>query len=198
MKLSFTLFVIPRTKKTSNIVPVAQIMKTGLGRVLPSPAFTEMFKAAKPHIRKIRSDFIKQGIEMPVMAPVTIEAHFYREKNSGDWSGFTQALGDILQWKDSVGPQCVNCGCMAKDHIKRFCPTGRAGGYRRPPGVKNSITYHGLIGDDRQIQHWDGTRLHVDRDRPRIEVKIEILPAPELAQMSFEDDDGPEDGINGN
>lgn len=38
------------------------------------------------------------------------------------------------------------------------------------------ITHLGLITDDRWIRDWDGSRLHLDRARPRIEVAIEILP----------------------
>lgn len=33
----------------------------------------------------------------------------------------------------------------------------------------------GIIRDDSQIASWDGTRLLIDRDRPRIEIEIKVI-----------------------
>lgn len=46
----------------------------------------------------------------------------------------------------------------------------------------------GLIADDAQIVHWDGSRLEVDREYPRVELEITetaVLPSLEIKRASF-------------
>ncbi len=165
-------------------------------RILPSEAFTTMFRECKPHITKLRKDFAAVGVPMPIADPVCISAQFYRKQNSGDWNGFTQALGDILEWHSSIKPDCLNCECPAVAHKGGHCPTGRAGGYKRPPGAKDNKVYKGLIQNDVLIRHWDGTRLHVDHKHPRIEVCLEILPPDDGDQLALVPDEPDEQEID--
>jgi hypothetical protein len=196
MKLRFTLFCIPRTKKNHpQLVPASQI-QGGMARILPSKAFSVMFKAAKPHITKLRKDFAARGVTIPIEAPVAISAQFYRKQRSGDWDGFVAGLLDMLQWKDSIKPDCENCECRASEHAKGFCPTGKAGGYRRAQGAKNTYVYRGLIQDDIQVRHMDGTRLHVDHKNPRIEVCIERLPRDDGDQLALAPDEPDEQELD--
>ena len=44
--------------------------------------------------------------------------------------------------------------------------------YRGMKQIREGI---GIIQDDRQIVHWDGTRLAVDRENPRVEVEVILL-----------------------
>ncbi len=77
----------PRTKKTSN-----RVVRAGaFTKVLPSAAYVSYERAAVPQLRA-------QHCGMPVYRePVHVRATFYREKNLGDWTGYAQALGDILE-----------------------------------------------------------------------------------------------------
>lgn len=42
-------------------------------------------------------------------------------------------------------------------------------------GIADWMQDVGIIEDDDQIEHWDGSRRHVDKTRPRIEVSIQII-----------------------
>ena len=39
----------------------------------------------------------------------------------------------------------------------------------------------GILANDKQIRHWDGTRVHVAAEEPRITVRLWFLSAPEKA-----------------
>ncbi len=43
---------------------------------------------------------------------------------------------------------------------------------QEPHGKRGGL---GIILDDKQIQHWDGTRLDKDKGNPRIEVTVHII-----------------------
>ena len=135
---SFVIPATPRTKKTSQrITAYGQACscchKKPYIKVMPSEAF-EGFRKDCVSL----APFVRAGIaaDLPITAPVAIEARIYRDANRGDWTGYMQALADVLQ----------------QSH----------GGM-------------GIIADDRQIQHWDGSRLEVDRQNPRIEVRLEVF-----------------------
>lgn len=108
----------PRTKKTHNQV----IQVRGRSVVLPSAAFRKWEVAAHRSVRGMKY--------LPIHEPVSCRALFYRDRLSGDATGFYQALGDFLQ----------NAG---------------------------------FIVNDKQIEHWDGSRLLKDATNPRIEVVLE-------------------------
>lgn len=137
----------PRTKKTSN--RIVQIRSKSGGRsftkILPSEAFEGWFKSAMTHAPLIRARVARAGVQLPITAPVQVSAAFYRERLSGDLTGFMQALADWLQEP------------------------------RRSESGKTTRQGAGIISDDSQIVSWDGTKLLKDASRPRIEVEITIV-----------------------
>jgi hypothetical protein len=156
MVITLTIPVAPRTKKTSN-----RIVRFGRAkehvRVLPSLQFEEFFEKCmllKPRIMaalsspRVTGQRVCDGV-LPLAAPVSVCATFYRDRNVGDWTGYVQALGDVLQ-AEIIRPDAKG----------------------RPKLVRDGL---GIIKDDRQIIHWDGTRLDVDRANPRIEVEVRVL-----------------------
>ena len=60
--------------------------------------------------------------------------------------------------------------------------TGDLVGYEEALGdwLQEKRNGAGLIRDDRQIASWDGSRLFVDRDRPRIEIEIRQMEEPQM------------------
>ena len=103
-------FVIPgppRTKKTSN--RVISIPKKGAHRcarcghmpgfpkVLPSEAYEQWEAAAVLHCAIIKAALRSVGVELPITAPVSVDAQIYRDRNVGDVCGYQQAIGDMLQ-----------------------------------------------------------------------------------------------------
>lgn len=141
MPLRFTIFAIPRTKKTSSRL-------VGLGKkcfacgkrahvkILPSEAFEVFEQTAVLQGMVLTGKIHALGQHLPIEGPVHVKALFYRDANRGDLTGYEQALADVLQ-----------------------APTNRRKGI-------------GIIRDDVQIKSWDGTRLLVDRENPRIEIEI--------------------------
>ncbi len=127
----------------------------GWGHDKPKPPYTRLisseyhekwFDHAMTQMPILRRQALDQIEELPITKPVGIKALFYRAQNSGDWSGYTQALGDLLQ------EQKIN-----------------------PHTLKVTRRGLGIIGDDRQVEHWDGTRRMKDAQNPRIEIEITIL-----------------------
>lgn len=51
---------------------------------------------------------------------------------------------------------------------------GDAHGYYQ--GLADFLQDRGILHNDRLIRHWDGSRLLVDRARPRVELELEVLP----------------------
>lgn len=157
MKISFVLAGAPRTKKTHGVMTQVKGFDKVTGkprmfnRMFVSEEYRVWFKAALKQGKVIRRKLIENGVPLPFEGPVAVKAMFYREANIGDIVGFEQAVGDAIQeplWKDIA--------------------TGRK-------KVRSGI---GIIKDDRQIEHWDGSRRLIDRARPRIEVTIETLAEP--------------------
>ena len=62
----------------------------GRHAVQPSDPFRQFEKDALPQLKVKRP-------RRPIAVPVWVRATFYRERATGDWNGFTQALGDILE-----------------------------------------------------------------------------------------------------
>lgn len=141
----------PRTKKTSN-----RIVKMGkFSKVLPSEAFMEWFKEAMRMVPAIKSFARREGIELPFKGPVHVKALFFLENAiQGDLVGYAQAIGDFLQ--------------EPKINFKV-----------NPPRLTRDGA--GLITDDKMIASWDGSRVRIDRQNPRIE--IEIRPYQEHMEM---------------
>ncbi len=116
----------PRTKKTSNRI----VLAGKYPKVLPSAAFKSYERSAVPQLWAQH-----RGLGMPTYTgPVHVRATFYREKNLGDWTGYVQALADILEAAQ-------------------------------------------VVKNDRQITHWDGTRLDKDASYPRVELEVTEVAA---------------------
>lgn len=117
------------------------------GRMIPSPYYRAWFKDAMFQAPTIRIGLERAGIKLPITEPVGVLALFYRDRDTGDLCGYLQALGDWLQ-----SPK------MSK----------------RTPG-KLSRNGAAIIMDDKQIEHFDGSRRRNDKLFTRIEVTISIL-----------------------
>lgn len=142
----FTVTGPPRTKKNHG----QTIVRGGRVFRLPSKPHEEWFALAMSQSPVIRAELRRQGVDLPITAPVRITAVFFRQANSGDLNGYEQALGDWLQTP-----------------VPFFGP--------KRSGIRNNGA--SIIVDDKQIVSWGESRLDVDRARPRIEVEIEVLPS---------------------
>jgi len=193
MTIRITLNGAPRTKKTSpRIMPmmskdnvaelqeslkkasshkesISAIMKHVRVSVQPSEAHEEWFNIQILQRGGIRGSLLQGGIRIPIENPVRVQATFFRDRDAGDLLGYEQALGDLIQ-EEKWG--CQDCG-------KRYYVL-----HQRCPGCNASIARFrharqglGLILDDRQIESWDGSRLAVDRAKPRTELAITVLEA---------------------
>ncbi len=88
MKVEFTLYGAPRTKKNSNRL-VGR--RSGRQYVLPSKAWTEWRNTVTfwpAHIAALRA----------IEHPVNCKAVFYRDRDVGDACGYYQGLADILEY----------------------------------------------------------------------------------------------------
>lgn len=193
MTLRFALPVKPTTKKTSSRItglgkPCHACGKRKIQRVMPSEQFEAFESAVLDEGAVIVPALRAKGASLPIMEPVHVRAMFYRDANRGDWSGFVQALADVLQGERytvacpkcergrKIGFEIVETGrfdleCLGCGHQW----TGNA------TQAKLSRRGLGIIGDDSQIVHWDGTRLLIDRERPRIEVEVIVIEPAQTA-----------------
>ncbi len=98
-RISFTVAGPPRTKKTSN--RIVQIKgkngARGFTKILPSEAYEDWFKAAMLQAPAIRRALLNAGATLPLTGLLNVRAMFYRERLSGDATGFYQGLADWLQ-----------------------------------------------------------------------------------------------------
>lgn len=151
MSFRIVLLGAPRTKKTSN-----RIFRIGnFNKVMPSEAYMAWFKEAMRSVPEIKSWARKNGVELPLKGQVWVKAIFYLENAiRGDLTGYAQALADWMQ-EPKINLK-VNPPRMTRDGA-------------------------GLITDDKNIASWDGSRVYIDRQNPRIE--IEIRPYQEHLEM---------------
>jgi hypothetical protein len=187
-QLRFTLLVRPTTKKTSNRIAgmgkrCHSCGKSSIQRVLPSEQFEEFEKTALVLGMQIIPKLRQAGAVLPITKPVHIKALFYRDRDAGDWTGFTNALADVLQG-ERYTVECPKC----KRGRKIGMETLQGGQFRleclgcghewtgNAMQAKLSRRGLGIIADDELIEHWDGTRLLLDKARPRIEIEINIIP----------------------
>lgn len=131
----FSLPGIPRTKKNSSQAsrtgPVCHAcgLRKGPARVFPSKAFrgyeavVALYVATKP------------ALVLGIERPVAMRALVYREKNQGDYFGFMQALGDILQ----------HCGIITNDKLIAHTDGSRLLKDKANPRVEITLTV--LSGD---------------------------------------------------
>lgn len=189
-QLRFTLLVRPATKKTGNRIvgmgkPCRSCGKRKFQRVLPSEQFEEFeascLQIGAPIVAAIRGR-LSDGATLPITKPVHVRALFYRDRGVGDWTGFTNALADVLQG-ERYTVECPDCGrgrkigaeTLQDGQFRLECLgcgltwTGNAA------QAKLSRRGLGIIADDQLIKHWDGTRLLKDSARPRIEIEINVI-----------------------
>jgi hypothetical protein len=151
--VSFKLPGQPRTKKTSQRIvhltkmawneKARRMEKRTFPQILPSEEYEAWFKGAMTFAPAIRAAVERSGVRLPITGYVAISAQFYRPTNTtGDLLGYEQALADWLQV-----PKVSKKGKKIRDGA-------------------------GIIEDDRFVSSWDGSRLKVCRERPRIEVTI--------------------------
>ena len=152
MRLAFTIFGAPRTKKNHNVVvftgkpcPTAiAVCRADRGKpcrlckrghhphVLPAAEHKAWFTPALLQARIVRARVMPRTLT----EQVNVAAVFWRDAYRGDALGYFQALGDLLQ--------------AAK-----------------------------IVENDEQCVTWDGSRLEKDASRPRIDVVItNAVPAP--------------------
>jgi hypothetical protein len=160
----------PRTKK--NHATIVRMGKHQRPALIPSEAYQQWFKdvlTLKPVIQA------QLAGKLPIEGPVSIAAAVYRDAERGDWTGYVDAIADAIQTSTW---QCPESACKSKVTLPlkpMRCPTcGR--GFMAAKETRKGL---GLILDDSQIVHWDGTRLLKDSARPRVELTITIIPDPQ-------------------
>jgi hypothetical protein len=168
---TFTLSGIPRTKKNSS--RIVRIKAKGGGRgftkLLPSEAYEQWLEAVLLQGAQIRYQLQRAGYKLPITEEVGVKALVFRDRLSGDFTGFTQAIGDALH-APMFRFKCAACGNAQHEYssLPTFCKNcGRTIllGKETRKGL-------GIILDDSQIAHFDGSRLFKDSARPRVEVTI--------------------------
>lgn len=169
MLLCVTLPGEPRTKKAHNRIigmgkPCRACGKKPIQRVLPSEQFEEWFKSVLAYGPIIRAELARAGVLLPVAEPVEVRALIYREANRGDLCGFQQAVGDALQ------SQLYGCQRCNTRSLTPCCPAATV----KRDGL-------GIITDDKLIVSWDGSRLLIDRQCPRVELEIRVLGEPQAS-----------------
>lgn len=127
----FVIPGIPRTKKNS-----PQIVRRFSARpkLLPSKAYARWERDGLSHMFQVNVAARRLGVALPLTMDLNCRALFYRNMDTGDATGFHDALADFMQKA-------------------------------------------GIVKNDVQIRHWDGTRLLVDRANSRVEVFLELLSA---------------------
>lgn len=94
-------------------------------------------------------------------------------KTYAQWAGrMTQAI-DL--WRCRSGVTTLTAPVQVTATFYRpFNTTGDLCGYMQALG--DLLQLAGVIDNDRLIASWDGSRLAIDRDHPRIEVAIALMP----------------------
>ena len=174
MTARFLIAGPPRTKKTSlRVVTIpGRNGARGFTKILPSEAFEEWLQCALLQGGQIRYELQRLGYKLPIASPVSISAQFFRQADTGDTTGFYQSLADALH-----APQYrFKCTCGAPgQNSYTLQPINCRSCTRLILHGKESRKGLGIIRDDSQISHWDGSRLFVDRHRPRVEVTLTVL-----------------------
>lgn len=196
MKVFFTLFAVPTTKKNSGTIagfgkPCYACRRPPFSKVVPSPQFQEFEKACLMQGARLR-DAIERagGVDLPISCPVSIRALIYRDAETGDWNGYTDAIADVLQ-QPMYTVRCRTAGCVTPkgkqptrvtvtfDQLRHGaevqCGRCKAKFQAGAFGAEVSREGLGIIADDKLIRDWDGTRLLKDPVKPRIELEIEVL-----------------------
>lgn len=117
----------------------------GFLKVLPSKQHEEWLEEVLSYAPIIRSQLKQAGAQLPIACEVSVSATIYRDQDQGDLIGYLESIADAIQ-----EPQFNDRNKCTRKGL-------------------------GLIEDDRQIVCWDGSRMLVDKQRPRVELEIEII-----------------------
>jgi len=117
----------------------------GFLKVLPSKQHEEWLEEVLSYAPIIRSQLKQAGAQLPIACEVSVSATIYRDRDQGDLIGYLESIADAIQ-----EPQFNDRNKCTRKGL-------------------------GLIEDDRQIVCWDGSRMLVDKQRPRVELEIEII-----------------------
>jgi hypothetical protein len=93
--IMFSILGAPRTKKNHGRLVFAGRRRRP--RILPSQAHEEWYGRALPQVCVARMRLTQEGRVLPISEPVNVQAKFYRERATGDATGYYQALGDLLE-----------------------------------------------------------------------------------------------------
>lgn len=82
------------------------------------------------------------------------------------------------KWVHAAGVVPVGLGCIKRDVncralFYRDALRGDAVGYYQ--GLADFLENRGLVLNDKLIVSWDGSRLLLDRENPRVEVTLEVV-----------------------
>lgn len=186
--IKVVLFGTPRTKKNA-----PRIVGGPHPRLLPSEAYVEWLEHVL--LEKLK---LKRQLELmiPIKGPVWVKALVYRDRDVGDRTGYYDAIADAIQsdvWKCSDPhkvpktrhgkPVFVKRKPVMQSRCGKKMTTDEAPakcihcGWPVPKRVRRGL---GLIEDDKQIIHWDGTRLRLDKLRPRVEIEIRMLDEQQI------------------
>lgn len=165
MIIRLTLFGPPRTAKNSPII----IPRLKNPVLLPSPAYKEWTTNVLTQKPLIHSAI---GAHIPIRTPVSLQCLIYREALTGDAVGYYQAIADVLQ------SEVWTCqGCNRKtvaESVRRCSHCGHVDMKRSRKGL-------GVIEDDKLIVDWNKSELLKDAARPRVELAIQVLAAPQVS-----------------
>lgn len=171
MTINLTLPSPPRTKKAH-----PQLIM-GRAVVLPSEQYTAWLKSQLQWKAELKAALASA---IPITTPVSITALIYREARTGDWTGYVDAIADALQsdvWQCQRPEQGSN-KCRKKMVTDQAPTRCLHCGWPMPKRTRKGL---GIISDDKLIQHWDGTRLLVDKANPRVELAISVIPTEQPA-----------------
>ncbi len=170
----------PKTKKNTGVPITVTRPNKQSGKMstftfmLPSEAYRDWFDGVLSYTHLIIAPLRAAGIPLPLANQVGIAATIYMDRDSrADLCGFLQAIGDCIQ------------APIVKDKPR---PAKKGGGWE----LKETRKGLGLIMDDYQIVSWDGSRIAIDRARPRVELAITVFGEPRTVArqegLAFEDE----------
>ena len=114
-----------------------------------------------------------------VGAPRTKKTHNRIIRNKGrimvlpskEWTWWCENAQFKMEWDPRVYP--IESLVSIEALFYRQADVGDASGYYQ--GLADLLEKRKILKNDKQIKHWDGTRMLKDKDSPRVEVTIHEL-----------------------
>lgn len=154
IQIRITLPGACRTKKTGSI-----FISKPFPRLIPGKPYRDWFDGIMTFKPLILDQLRGDGVPLPITCPVQVSALVYRDRRTGDLLGYLESIGDALQAEAWSKPE---------DGKKQKM-------------IRNGL---GIIENDSEIISWDGSRLMLDKDNPRVELTITTME--EGTQSSLE------------